>query len=136
LRRGLPNASPGYFLLLGLLCSTLEAPSALAAADAAEAGRRLDRCIRALDTGAEPLPPYRRLILEEICPGLAKAIAELPAAGSLSQPLDQQTTPNQLQDLRALLVTYRGPPASVERFDFAALPELPSDVVSDLPARA
>ena len=80
--------------------------------------------MRALDGTAEPLPLYRRLILEEVCPGLARAVAELPAAGSLSQPLDPQTTPNQLQDLRALLATYRSPPASVEHFDFAALPEL------------
>jgi hypothetical protein len=42
----------------------------------------------------------------------------------LSRPLDQQTTPNQLHDLRALLGSYRSSPASVERFDFAALPEL------------
>ena len=45
-------------------------------------------------------------------------------SGSLSRPLEEQTTPNQLQDLRALLGSYRSPPASVERFDFAALPEL------------
>ncbi len=125
MQRGLLNASPRHFLLLGLLSCTLGTPSALAASDAAaEVVRHLDRCLRALDGTAEPLPPYRRLILEEVCPGLARAVAELPAAGSLSQPLDQQTTPNQLQDLRALLVTYRSPPASVERFDFAALPEL------------
>jgi len=128
LRRGLLNASPRYFLLLGLLSCALAAPIAWAAADAdaaaAEVGRRLDRCLNALDAGAEPLPPYRRLILEEICPGLAYAVAESPAAGSLSQPLDQQTTPDQLHDLRALLGSYRSPPASVERFDFAALPEL------------
>jgi hypothetical protein len=48
----------------------------------------------------------------------------LPAAASLSQPLVLQTTPNQLRDLRALLGSYRSPPAGVERFDFAALPEL------------
>ncbi|HYN27884.1 MAG TPA: hypothetical protein VES94_06265 [Burkholderiales bacterium] len=135
MRRGLLNASPGYFLLLGLLSCTLGAPSALAAADAAaEAGRSLDRCLRALDTSAEPLPPYRRLILEQVCPGLARAVAESPAAGSLSQPLDQQTTPNQLQDLRALLVAYRSPPASVERFDFAALPELLARTLAVEPA--
>jgi hypothetical protein len=64
------------------------------------------------------------LILEEVCPGLAQSVAKLPAAGSLSQPLDLQTTPNQLRDLRALLGSYQGSPASVERFDFAALPEL------------
>jgi hypothetical protein len=110
------------------LSCTLGAPIAWAAADAnaaaAETGRRLDQCLSALNAGAEPVPPYRRLILEEVCPGLAQAVAELPAAGSLSQPLDQQTTPNQLHDLRALLGSYRSPPASVERFDFAALPEL------------
>ena len=125
MRRGLRNGSPRHFLLLGLLCCTLGAPSALAVADAAaEVGRRLERCLGALDASVEPLPPYRRLILEEVCPGLARAVAELPEADSLSPPLDQQTTPNQLQDLRALLVAYRSPPASVERFDFAGLPEL------------
>ena len=125
MRRGLLNASPRYFLLLGLFSCTLGAPSALAATDAAaEVGRRLDRCLSALDAGAEPVPPYRRLIVEEVCPGLARAIAELPAAGSLSQPLDLQTTPNQLHDLRALLGSFRSPPAGVERFDFAGLPEL------------
>ncbi len=70
------------------------------------------------------MPPYRRLILEEVCPGLAQSVAKLPAAGSLSQPLDWQTTPNQLRDLRALVGSYQSSPASVERFDFAALPEL------------
>jgi hypothetical protein len=126
LRRGLPDTSPRYFLLLGLLSCTLGAPIAWAASDAAtaEVGRRLDRCLNALDTGAEPLPPYRRMIVEEVCPGLAQAVSELPAAKSLSQPLDLQTTPNQLRDLRALLGSYQRAPASVERFDFAALPEL------------
>jgi hypothetical protein len=126
LRRGLLNASPRLFLLLGLLSCALAAPITWAAADAAaaEAGRRLDRCLSALNSGAETLPPYRRLILEEVCPGLARAVAELPAAGSLSPPLDLQTTPNQLRDLRTLLGTYRSPPAGVEHFDFAALPEL------------
>jgi hypothetical protein len=124
LRRGLPDAPPRFFLLLGLLFCALGAPNAPAAADAAAVGRRLDRCLSALDTGAEPVPPYRRLILEEVCPGLAQSVAKLPAAGSLSQPLDLQTTPNQLRDLRALLGSYQGSPASVERFDFAALPEL------------
>jgi len=120
------NASPRYFLLLGLLSCTLGAPITRAATDAAtvEVGRRLDRCLNALDTGAEPLPPYRRLIVEEVCPGLAQAVSELPAAESLSQPLDLQTTPNQLRDLRALLGSIRSPPANLERFDFAALPEL------------
>lgn len=125
MRRGLLDASPGYFLLLSLLACTLKASIALAAADtAAEVGLRLDRCLRTLGASAEPLPPYRRLILEEVCPGLAIAVAELPAAASFSQPLDEQTTLNQLQDLRALLVTYHSPPASVVRFDFATLPEL------------
>jgi hypothetical protein len=122
----LVKARPRYLLLLGLLSCALATPIASAAADVAtaEVGRRLDRCLSALASGAEPLPPYRRLILEEVCPGLEQAVAELPAAGILSQPLDQQTTPNQLHDLRALLSSYLNPPASVERFDFAALPEL------------
>ena len=78
---------------------------------------------------------YRRLILEEVCPGLAQAVAELPAAGLLSQPLDQQTTPNQIQDLRALLGSYAvNPPASIERFDFAALPELLARTLEVQPA--
>jgi len=122
------DAPPRFFLLLGLLLCALGAPNAPAAAgaDAAAAavGRRLDRCLSALDTGAEPVPPYRRLILEDVCPGLAQSVARLPAAGSLSQPLDWQTTPNQLRDLRALVGFYQSSPASVERFDFAALPEL------------
>ncbi|HEV8645282.1 MAG TPA: DUF4129 domain-containing protein [Burkholderiales bacterium] len=118
------KARPRYLLLLGLLSCVLAAPIAWAAADADEVGRRLNRCLSALDAEAEPVPAYRRLILEEVCPGLARAVAELPAAGSLSQPLDHQTTPNQLHDLRALLGSYRSPPAGVERFDFAALPEL------------
>lgn len=124
MRRGLLKARPRYFLLLGLLSCALAAPIARAAAGADEVGRRLDRCLNALNAGAEPLPPYRRLILEEVCPGLTRAVAELPAAASLSQPLGLQTTPNQLRDLRALLDSYRSPPAGVERFDFAALPEL------------
>jgi len=126
LRRGLPDASPRFFLLLGLLSCALAAPIAWAAADAdaAEVGRRLDRCLSALNAGAETVPPYRRLILEQVCPGLAQAVAELPSAGSLSPPLDQQTTPSQLHDLRALLGSYRNPPAGVERFDFAGLSEL------------
>ncbi len=128
MRRGLLNASPRYFLLLGLLSCALAAPIAWAAADAnaIEVGRRLDRCLSALNAGAgaETVPPYRRLILDEVCPGLAQAVAELPSAVSLSQPLDLQTTPDQLRDLRTLLGSYRSPPASVEHFDFAALPEL------------
>ncbi len=126
MRRGLVKARPRHLLLFGLLSFALATPIASVAAGAAtaEVGRRLDRCLSALESGAEPLPPYRRLILEEVCPGLAQAVAELPAAGLLSQPLDQQTTPNQLHDLRALLSAYLNPPASVERFDFAALPEL------------
>lgn len=136
MRRGLLNAPPRSFLLLGLLSCALAAPVAWAAADAAtaEVGRRLDRCLSALDAGAEPVPPYRRLILEEVCPGLAQAVAELPAAGSLSQPLDQQTTPNQIHDLRALLGSYASPPASIERFDFAALPELLARTLEVQPA--
>ncbi|MGH8731907.1 MAG: DUF4129 domain-containing protein [Burkholderiales bacterium] len=120
------NASPRFFLLLGLLSCALAAPIAWAAADAdaTEVGRRLDRCLSALNAGAETVPPYRRLILEEVCPGLAQAVAELPSAVSLSPPLDQQTTPSQLQDLRALLGSYGNPPAGVERFDFARLQEL------------
>ena len=120
------NASPRFFLLLGLLSCALAAPIAWAAADAAvaEAVRHLDRCLSALNAGAETVPPYRRLVLEQVCPGLAQAVAELPSAGSLSPPLDQQTTPSQLHDLRALLGSYRNPPVGVERFDFAALPEL------------
>jgi len=110
------------------LFSALALPVARASADADaradEIGRRLDRCLGTLNTGAEPVPPYRRLILEEVCPGLAQSVAALPAAGSLSQPLDLQTTPDQLRDLRALLGSFRGPPASVVRFDFVALPEL------------
>jgi hypothetical protein len=110
-----------------LICA-LGTPLARAAADADarvdEIGRRLDRCLGTLNAGAEPGPPYRRLILEEVCPGLTQAVAALPAAGSLSQPLDLQTTPDQLRDLRALLGSFRSPPASVERFDLAALPEL------------
>ncbi len=128
MRRGLLNALPRYILRLGLLYCTLAAPIAWAAVDAdaetAKIGRRLDRCLSALNAGAEPAPPYRRLILEEVCPGLAQAVAELPAAGSLSQPLGLQTTPNQLRDLRALLSPYRSASADVELFDFAALPEL------------
>ena len=135
MRRGLPNGSSRFFLLLGLLSCTLGAPSALGCHRCRGRSRpRLDRCLRTLDASAEPLPPYRRLILEEVCPGLAKAVAELPATVSLSPPLDQQTTPNQLQDLRALLVTYRSPPASVERFDFAALPELLARTLAIEPA--
>ncbi len=121
---GRPASAPPYVgRLHGVLAG---APIAWAATDAATAavGRRLDRCLNALDTGAEPLPPYRRLIVEEVCPGLAQAVSELPAAESLSQPLDLQTTPNQLRDLRALLGSIRSPPAGLERFDFAALPEL------------
>ena len=126
--RALPEALPRRILLLGFVCCALAAPAAQAAADAAahldEVSRRLDRCLGTLDAGTEPLPPYRRLILEEICPGLAPALAALPAAGLLSQPLEWQTTPNQLRDLRALLGSFRTPKASVERFDFAGLPEL------------
>ena len=126
MRRGLPEARPRYFVLLGLLSCALAAPAARATADAQvdEVGQRLDRCLNVLDSGPEPVPPYRRLILEEVCPGLAQAVAVLPAAASLSQPLELQTTPNQLRDLRALLGSYRSPPAGVERFDFSALPEL------------
>lgn len=126
MRRGLlkVKARLRYFLLLGLLSCTLPAAIAWAAADADEVDRRLGQCLGALNAGSEPLPPYRRLILEEVCPGLARAVAEIPAAASLSQPLDLQTTPNQLRDLRALLGSYRSPPAGVERFDFAVLPEL------------
>lgn len=78
MRRGLLKARPRYFLLLGLLSCALAAPIARAAAGADEVGRRLDRCLNALNAGAEPLPPYRRLILEEVCPGLTRAVAELP----------------------------------------------------------
>jgi len=129
LRREWPDASRRcFFLLLGLLFCALALPVARAAADAEahvdEIGRRLDRCLSTLNAGAEPVPPYRRLILEEVCPGLAQSVAALPAAGSLSQPLDLQTTPDQLRDLRALLGSFRSPPAGVERFDLAALPEL------------
>ncbi len=128
MRRGWPDAARRCFLLLGLLFSALALPVARASADADaradEIGRRLDRCLSTLNAGAEPVPPYRRLILEEVCPGLAQSVAALPAAGSLSQPLDLQTTPDQLRDLRALLGSFRSPPAGVERFDLAALPEL------------
>ncbi len=126
MRRGLRKARHRYILLLGLLSGALAAPITWAAADAGaiEVGSRLDRCLSELDAAADPVPSYRRLILEDICPGLAQAIAELPVSGSLSLPLDQQTTPDQLHDLRALLDSYRSPPASVERFDFAALPGL------------
>ena len=129
MRREWPDASRRcFFLLLGLLFCALALPVARAAADAEahvdEIGRRLDRCLSTLNAGAEPVPPYRRLILEEVCPGLAQSVAALPAAGSLSQPLDLQTTPDQLRDLRALLGSFRSPPAGVERFDLAALPEL------------
>jgi hypothetical protein len=88
------NASPRFFFLLGLLSCALAAPNAWAAADAdaIEIGRRLDRCLSALNAGAETVPPYRRLILDEVCPGLARAVAALPSAVSLSQPLDLQTT--------------------------------------------
>jgi hypothetical protein len=116
------------------LSCALAAPIAWAAADADEVGRRLDRCLGTLNAGTEPVPPYRRLILEEVCPGLAQAVAELPAAGSLSQPLDQQTTPNQLRDLRTLLGSFRSPPAGVERFDFAGLPELLARTLEVRPA--
>jgi len=116
------------FLLLGLLSCAPTAPAARAPGDADarldEVGRRLDRCLRTLDAGAEPLPPYRRVILDEVCPGLAPAVAALPAAGLLNQPLDWQTTPNQLRDLRALLGSLRSPYSGVERFDFAGLHEL------------
>lgn len=128
MRRGWPDASRRCFLLLALLICALGMPVACAAADddgrVVEIGRRLDRCLGTLNTGAEPVPPYRRLILEEVCPGLTQAVAALPAAGSLSQPLDVQTTPDQLRDLRALLGSFRSPPAGVERFDLAALPDL------------
>lgn len=125
MRRGLPEGLPRRFLLLGLLFCALGARAAAGAdAHADEIGPRLDRCLGTLDAGAEPVPPYRRLILEEVCPGLARAVATWPAAGSLSQPLELQTTPNQLRDLRALLGSFRRPPAGVGRFDFAALPEL------------
>ena len=126
MRRGWPEASTPCLLLLGLLyCAPgASAPAADADARLDEIGRFLDRCIGTLKAGAEPVPPYRRLILEEVCPGLAPAVAALPAAGLLSQPLDWQTTPNQLRDLRALLESFRGQNAGVERFDFAVLPEL------------
>ena len=128
MRRGLRKARTRYLLLLGLLFCALGTPVARAAADADarvdEIGRRLDRCLNTLNAAAEPVPPYRRLILEEVCPGLAQSVAALPAAGSLSQPLDLQTTPDQLRDLRALLGSFRSPPAGVERFDLATLPDL------------
>ena len=128
MRRGWPDASRCCFLLLGLLICALGMPVACATADdddrVDEIGRRLDRCLGTLNAGAEPVPPYRRLILEEVCPGLTQAVATLPAAGSLSQRLEVQTTPDQLRDLRALLGSFRSPPAGVERFDLATLPDL------------
>lgn len=125
---GARNTLLRYLLLLGLLSCALAAPAARAARDTDarldEAGQRVDRCLRALDAGAEPLPPYRRVILEEACPGLAPAVAALPEAGLLNQPLDWQTTPNQLRDLHALLGSLQNPHPGVEQFDFAQLHEL------------